>query len=408
MSVVRNIGSRTDDIRLHFIASPPFVETSRAVMPDTVPVIEWPHALRAPVTSIVQSETWAKLRSRLGPLQPAFDYGVWFRRAIAVSKAIAKAEDCDAILAKSGIEVVHFGWPMTFATRLPFIYEPHDLQHRHYPDFFPKEVLRWRESVYGPGCRNAAFVVCGTWWTKHDIMRQYGVPSERVAVIPRSSVNARSAVEPEREQEIVAAHALDRPFALYPAMTFMHKNHMRLIAAVRQLRDSGGPRIRIICTGRKIQPAWGDIQKAITETKLDDQVQFLGTVPDDTLTILYKRAAYLVFPSLFEGHSQSLLEGLHQGLPVVAAQQSSIPETVGKAGLYFDGQSTEAIALALAEAHMRPDFLGRLRKATAGETARYEWSDAAETFVAVYRKAAGRELTSAQSERLAVAIRRDQ
>ena len=407
MSVARNIGSRKQDILLNFISLPPYVEDVTKAAPDCDEVISWPFSMSLPVLKTVQSDRWVKVRAKLGPLKPLFDEAVWLSRWMKSNKKLADAGQCDGLLDKYDVDVVHFGWPLTFPTRRPFIYEPHDLQHRHYPEFFPPEILRWREQVYGPACRKAAFIVCGTWWTKHDIMRQYDVPSERVAVIPRASGNARAALSPEREAEIAEAYGLPNAFAFYPAMTFVHKNHKRLIEAIAYLRDAGGPKINLVCTGRKIQPTFGEVEALIKQRGLENRVWFLGTVPDDVLTAIYKRAKMIVFPSLFEGLSQSLLEGLNLGRPVVGAQQSSIPETVSDAGLLFDGEDVRSIAVTLAEASSRPDLMAKKAKATAKEMKRYGWEKATDTFIAVYRKAAGRKLSSFQEDLLASATRRD-
>ena len=407
MSVVRNIGSRKQDISLKFISVPIFAEAVAKAAPDCAEVISWPFPMSLPVGKIVQSDRWVKVRAALGPLKPLFDESVGLVRLMKANRKLADADQCDGVLDKHDVDVVHFGWPLTFPTRRPFIYEPHDLQHRHYPEFFPPEVLRWRENIYGPACRKAAFIVCGTWWTKHDIMRQYDIPSERVAVIPRASVNARAAVSPEREAEIAQTYRLPDAFAFCPAMTFAHKNHKRLIEAIAYLRDFAGININLVCTGRKIQPTFGEVEALIKRRGLEDRVWFLGTVPDDVLTAIYKRAEMIVFPSLFEGHSQSLLEGLNLGLPIVGARQSSIPETVGDAGILFDGNDVRSIAVTLAEAGSRPDLLAEKAKATAKEMKRYCWDKATDTFIAVYRKAADRKLSSLQEDLLAYATRRD-
>src|SRR6185295_2727662 len=137
-------------------------------------------------------------------------------------------------------------WP----TRRPYIFEPHDIQQMHFPEFFPPDILRWRHETYTDGIRNSAFVVCGTWWTKRDIMRHFGVPREKVAVIPRSSSMGQAKIEPAEARKLAVEAGLPNAFMYYPAMTFPHKNHLRLLEAMELLRDKQGVTVNLVCTGR--------------------------------------------------------------------------------------------------------------------------------------------------------------
>ena len=238
---------------------------------------------------------------------------------------------------KSGVEVVHFGWPVTFPTLIPYVYEPQDLQHCPYPRVLFSGELAVAAAYVSRRLRRSA-VRLRTWWTKHDIMKQFGIKSERIAVVPRTSVNASVAVSPAREAEVARELHFEETLGVYSAMTFPHKNHMRLLEAIRRLRDENGIKVQLICTGRMVEPLRSQILAFLVKHNLQDQNQMLGPVSDEVLTVLLNRATAVVFPSLFEGLSQSLLEAMSKGVAVIAAKQSSIPETVGGGGLFFDGE----------------------------------------------------------------------
>ena len=225
-------------------------------------------------------------------------------------------------------------------------------------------------------------------------MRWYGVPASKVAVIPRSSSMARAMLMPHETAALAAQAALPERFMLYPAMTFPHKNHLRLLQAMALLRDRKGMKLQLICTGRAYAPFQDEIDDAVRTLGLTDQVRFLGVVSDELLSTCYSRARFIVFPSLLEGHSQALLEALWRRRPVVAANQSSIPETVGAAGLLFNGLDVEAIAQALERAWTDDGLMDRLGWATEGSLGRYRWDRALLTFAACYKTAAGRELSA--------------
>ena len=390
------------DVDMLVTALPPYAARMREIRGDTSKVIAWPWPEFTPVSS-EPTRAWAKrLRSRLGSgaLGRMFDDRSREANERAFLKTMPTRAEVDALLDEHKVDVVHFTYPVKWPTRRPYIFEPHDIQQHHFPEFFSPDVLAWRKKTYTDGITNAAFVVCGTWWTKQDIMRCYGVAADKVAVIPRSSTMARAEVVPAREAEVAAEAGLPESFMLYPAMTFPHKNHLRLFEAMARLRDREGLELQLVCTGRAYRPFHPELTRAVRRLGLEDQVRFLGVVSDELLAVCYRRARFIVFPSLLEGHSQSLLEALWHGRPIVGASQSSIPETVGEAGLLFDGLDTEAMAEALARAWTDDGLLSGLAARTVGSFDRYRWDRALLTLTACYKAAAGRGLSGAEQAAL--------
>ena len=140
------------------------------------------------------------------------------------------------------------------------------------------------------------------------------------------------------------------------------------------------------------------------QQKLEDQVHLLRVVPDEMLAALFRSATFMVFPSLYEGLSQSLLEGLHVELPIVAATQSSIPETVGPAALLFDGMDTTAMADAIAKAWRQPKAMAALATKGGDYYRRYSWDRGGPMLTAVYRHVTGRKLSAADQDLLHEAL----
>src|SRR5207249_2849997 len=68
-------------------------------------------------------------------------------------------------------------------TSVPSVFNPHDLQHVHYPQFFSAADVEWREATYGAACRAANTVVAISQWVKDDIVRHYKIQPEKIQVI---------------------------------------------------------------------------------------------------------------------------------------------------------------------------------------------------------------------------------
>ncbi|MDX6617028.1 MAG: hypothetical protein QOD60_2119, partial [Solirubrobacterales bacterium] len=144
----------------------------------------------------------------------------------------------DGTIEESGAHVVHFPFQDAFATGVPSIYQPHDLQHLHLPEMFSDWQRRRREVIYRFHCARASTVVTMTSWGRNDLIEEYGLAPEKVAVVPGGSVlEAYEDPSPADLDAIRDELALPDHFLLYPAQPWPHKNHGRLLEALALLRD---------------------------------------------------------------------------------------------------------------------------------------------------------------------------
>jgi glycosyltransferase involved in cell wall biosynthesis len=395
--LVSHLARQAPDERLLLLSTVKYAPALERLADGAFQVVPWPFPQKAYTPFRQMTRRWTRWHGRAGRLAPGVDalhWGWWHtRRALTHNPS---ARQTDVFLRARGASVLHFAYGIRFGTSLPFLYEPWDLQHRHYPEFFVPGEWRWRDRVYREGCEQAALVVVATRWNKQDIMAEYGIPAMKIAVIPRGPWLTPEAPSPHEVDRVCKALELPARFALYPAMTFPHKNHLRLFEALAILRDRHGITLPLVCTGRPYEPHWPAILEGVARYGLTGQVRLLESIPSETLAAVFKAAALLVFPSLFEGLGLPVLEALQYGLPVVASDATCLPEVAGDAALYFDGVRTESIVEALLAAERQPELLQRTREAAPTALARFSWPTAAATFVACYRAVAGAPLSDEQ------------
>ena len=72
--------------------------------------------------------------------------------------------------------------------------------------------------------------------TRHDVVDRMGVPPDRIFVVPPGLARGGSERDPEDDARVRNAYGLgDRPFFIYPTITYPHKNHLTLVRAFAQL-----------------------------------------------------------------------------------------------------------------------------------------------------------------------------
>lgn len=291
-------------------------------------------------------------------------------------------------------DVIHITYPLHFFTsKVPTIYTMHDLMHRHLPELFSKDHLNMRETLYPTGFAYSEAIVTSSRWVKEDLIRQYGVPSEKIYVVPLAAPTAT--YRPLTEEMLVAAKKkfrLPQSFMLYPALTYASKGHIPLIEAIALLRDRDGMKLNLICPGpQKLH--WPVIQKRLNELQLQSQVRFLGFIGAEDLRCLFHLTDFLALPTQFEGVGLPLLEAFSEGTAVVCSDIPAFREYGGDAPLFFNCRSTEAIAEAIRRAAADAELRAELRTRSRQREGLYSWSKCAAMYRAVYRVVTGAHLS---------------
>jgi glycosyltransferase involved in cell wall biosynthesis len=235
-----------------------------------------------------------------------------------------------------------------------------DVQHELLPQFFSRAELAYRRRVYGWSARRSRIVVTISRHAAETLVERLGLPEDRVRPI-----------------HLGIDHDVFRPgddargeFLLYPARGWPHKNHARLFEAFAELRGRR-PGLELVLTAY--------------EGQVPEGVRSLGHVRRAELVHLYRTAAALVFPSLYEGFGQPPLEAMACGCPVVCSNVASLPEVVGDAARLFDPSSTEELVAAVEEVLGDPD---PWRRRGLEQAARFTWEKTAQAHDAVYEELA--------------------
>lgn len=302
-----------------------------------------------------------------------------------------------------GVALVHFPFQIFSYTRAPIVYNPHDLQHLHYPQFFSREDVFARETSYPLACRIARAVATDSQWVKDDVARQYGIAREKIFAIPMGPpTELYGSLTGDFMANMRTKFHLPETFAFYPAQTWQHKNHLRLAEAIALLRDRDGIALNVICSGMQNE-FFGIIERRVRELQLEAQLRFIGFIEPTELRALYHLAGFVIHPSLFEGGGLPILEAFREGTPVTCAKTTSLPEYAGDAALYFDPASPESIANAakrmVTDSALRADLCAR----GAARARLFTWERTATMYRALYRKVAGQRLSDQDDALLASA-----
>jgi glycosyltransferase involved in cell wall biosynthesis len=254
----------------------------------------------------------------------------------------------DNVLMREGIE---FFLNTTFEAvtlRIPFSAIVWDLQHRLQP-FFPEVSANgeWekREGFYSQVLKHATFVIVGTEAGKDEVQRFYGVPDEKIRILPHPTPSF-ALEETARDTETLVKYKLPPDYIFYPAQFWTHKNHAALVKAVAHLKRTDNLRLPVVFTGSD-QGNENCIRQLVEQMQISHQVFFLGHVSRQTLIALYQNALALCYVSFFGPENLPPLEAFGLGCPVIAADVPGASEQLGDAAMRVNPSNELEIAQTL-------------------------------------------------------------
>jgi len=190
-------------------------------------------------------------------------------------------------------------------------------------------------------------IIAASRWVKQELIELARVKESRIEVVPNGIDHAAFHLIPrdEKSEEIlIQPFSFRRPYILYVSrIDYPIKNHIRLIKAFGIFKERTGYPHRLVLAGGDSKNA-EKVKNAASKSSWRSDIFFTGHFPHESLPELYSGADFVVFPSMYEGFGQGILEAMASGIPIACARAASLPETAEHAALYFDPNDPEDMA----------------------------------------------------------------
>jgi alpha-1,3-rhamnosyl/mannosyltransferase len=295
------------------------------------------------------------------------------RRVIAESTWLARRS--------ASLDLVHHaGGTVPARHPAPCVLTIHDLQPLQAQATHSTLKRAYLRRAVPHAVRAARLVAVPSAFVAGTVVDLLGAPSERIVVIPHA-VPVRPAPTPP--EVLAARHGLAGPVVLYAAVTYPHKDHQTLLDAYGRVRAAHPDAVLVLPGGGgESEP---EVQRTIRG--MGDGVKRLGRVSEADLAGLLELATVVAVPSRYEGFGLPALEAMAAGVPVIAADTTSLPEVLGTAGVLV--APGDVVGWAEALDRLLTDAGERARRAEAGRARAAAFSvEANATGVAdLYRRA---------------------
>ena len=265
----------------------------------------------------------------------------------------------------------------------------HDLAFLFYPDASLPSLHRYLNVVVPRSVRRADHILADSHSTARDLQEQWSVPAERISVVQGAVDHERfrPVTDEDRLQTLRDRYGIhDLPFIFALSSLQPRKNFVRLIEAYSLARRERDVDQLLVIGGGK---GWlyDEIFAKVRSLDLDKHVLFAGFVPEDDLPAFYSAADFLAYPSLYEGFGLPIVESLACGTPVLAANNSCLPEAGGPGALYVNAEDVQEIAQGIVRLCQDAGLRQTLHLAGQAHAARFTWQRSAEQLWRAYENA---------------------
>ena len=271
----------------------------------------------------------------------------------------------------------------------------HDLSFERYPETFSWVRRLWHMFINPKRiCQKAHRIIAVSESTKNDVVKIYGIDESKVRVI-YSGIAEKFCVLDRNNEGLIRTkekYGLPYKFILYLGTIEPRKNIVGIVRAYNDLQEWAKKnkseellKYKLIIAGSR---GWlsEKIFREISKSKSKENIGVLNFVEEDDKEFVLSLASLFVYPSLFEGFGFPPLEAMACGVPVIASNNSSLPEIVGNGGCLVDPDKPDEIFQAMKEILSKGELKDSFVSKGLAQAKKFSWQRSAEEFLKMINK----------------------
>jgi glycosyltransferase involved in cell wall biosynthesis len=224
----------------------------------------------------------------------------------------------------------------------------YDMVWLKYPQTTTRYTLMVQTLTVRKAVARADYVVTISRSTQDDLVASLGVPKEKTKVVyPGVADSFKPADQAASARYISDKYGVPERYMAAVGTVEPRKNLSVLVQALRILKSTASldsPLLVVGASGWKNSSLFSEIRSAgLTE----NEIRFLGYIPDADMPKFYAGSQLFLFPSLYEGFGLPPVEAMACGAPVIASNAPCMPEILGDASMLVPYDQPEVIASAI-------------------------------------------------------------
>lgn len=258
------------------------------------------------------------------------------------------------------------------------------------------QVMQWADRI-----------VAATPLERSQMVWCYGGDLDKITVVP-AGVDTSLFYPRDRAQvrKKLGLPDLDTPILLFVGRIERLKGIDTLLESVAVVsRTCSGRNLKVLIVGGggQTEAENAELRRVVQlhrDLNLEEQVEFVGSKPQEMLPLYYAAADITVMPSHYESFGLVAVESMASGTPVIASNVGGLSFTVkdGETGYLVPEENHFALAEQVHTLLKNPELRLRMGEQAALHAQQYAWGNIADQMVEVY----GREIALQRSVMLPV------
>ncbi|MGW8185069.1 MAG: glycosyltransferase family 4 protein [Candidatus Moraniibacteriota bacterium] len=211
----------------------------------------------------------------------------------------------------------------------------HGLEYEFLPEAYSFWERFYMRLVIKKSCRWADTIIAVSYNTKNDLIELYKVPEEKIEVIYEgcsfyeNNLESKENILAQKSLNILKKYQVaDVRYLLFIGRIEERKNLTGIIKAFGILKRKYTIPHKLVLAGG-FGYRYADIVKYIQNNDFKEEIYLTGYIDEKDKKEILKNADVFLFPTLYEGFGLPIIEAQSLGVPIVASNNSSIPEIIG-------------------------------------------------------------------------------
>jgi D-inositol-3-phosphate glycosyltransferase len=244
------------------------------------------------------------------------------------------------------------------------------------------QVMRWADRV-----------IAATPLERAQMAWHYGADAGKVAVVPAGvDTELFHPRDRGRVRHELGLPDLDTPILLFVGRIERLKGIDTLLESVAVVsRTCTGRNLKVLIVGGggQTEDENAELKRVVElhhELNLEEQVEFVGSKPQELLPLYYSAADITVMPSHYESFGLVAVESMASGTSVIASNVGGLSFTVkdGETGFLVPEENHFVLAEQVHALLKNPDLRLRMGEQAAEHARQYSWRNIAEQIIDIY------------------------
>ena len=241
----------------------------------------------------------------------------------------------------------------------------------------------WKENM--KGLTKADRIITISKFSRDEIIKFLDYPEERIEIVYPAVDH--SVYYANQDKSILKPFNIpnEQKVLLYVGSELPRQNVPVLINAFKQIKKRI-PDIKLVKIGEsQSYGARENILKLIRDLDLQDDILFVGYVPEEEMPLWYNAADLLIYPCSYAGFGLPPLEAMACGTPVITSDTTSLPEVVGDAGIMINPQDSELMAEKMFEVLTDNKLKDKMIINGLKRAKMYDWNESTKKTLEIYK-----------------------